>query len=114
MSYCRWSTDDFQCDLYIYEDVAGGWTIHVAGNRVLFTEELPPPVSMFEAGWVERHSLVMEWLGDETKHHRVDIELPHAGECFSEPTPAAAADRCEELKALGYQFPEYVIPDLLS
>lgn len=26
MSYCRWTHD---CDLYCYEDVTGGWTIHV-------------------------------------------------------------------------------------
>lgn len=33
MSYCRWSCDDFECDLYCYSDVSGGWTIHVAANR---------------------------------------------------------------------------------
>ncbi len=32
MSYCRWSTDEFRCDLYIYANVNGYWTIHVAGR----------------------------------------------------------------------------------
>lgn len=32
MSYCRWSSDDFECDLYCYADVRGGYTTHVAGR----------------------------------------------------------------------------------
>jgi hypothetical protein len=40
MSYCRWSSNDFQCDVYVYEDVAGGWTTHVACNRVVYSEPL--------------------------------------------------------------------------
>lgn len=34
MSYCRWSSDFGECDVYVYEDVAGGWTIHVAGRKL--------------------------------------------------------------------------------
>lgn len=33
MSYCRWSSDHFECDVYVYESVSGGWTTHVAGRR---------------------------------------------------------------------------------
>lgn len=33
MSYCRFSSDGFNCDVYVYEDCAGGWTTHVAANR---------------------------------------------------------------------------------
>lgn len=36
MSYCRWSSMNWQCDVYVYEDVSGGWTTHVAGSRRLF------------------------------------------------------------------------------
>ena len=25
MAYCRFSSDDFQCDLYVYADVSGGF-----------------------------------------------------------------------------------------
>lgn len=34
MSYCRWSSMDFKCDLYIYE-AEDGIAIHVASNRVI-------------------------------------------------------------------------------
>lgn len=35
MSYCRFSSNNFNCDAYIYEDVNGGWTIHLVANRVI-------------------------------------------------------------------------------
>lgn len=35
MSYCRWSCLDFKSDVYVYANINGAWTIHVAGNRVL-------------------------------------------------------------------------------
>lgn len=38
MSYCRWSSMNWMCDVYVYEDVGGGWTTHVAGRR----RALPP------------------------------------------------------------------------
>lgn len=33
MSYCRWSSMNWMCDVYVYEDVDGGWATHVAGRR---------------------------------------------------------------------------------
>ena len=36
MSYCRWSSMNWRCDVYVYEDVSGGWTTMVASNRRLF------------------------------------------------------------------------------
>jgi hypothetical protein len=34
MSYCRWSSDFFECDVYVYANVSGMWTTHVAGRRL--------------------------------------------------------------------------------
>lgn len=34
MSYCRWSSDNWKCDLYCYED-ANGYITHVADNRIV-------------------------------------------------------------------------------
>lgn len=33
MSYCRFSTDNFKCDVYAYESCMGGWQIHIATHR---------------------------------------------------------------------------------
>lgn len=108
MSYCRWSTDDFQCDLYIYEDVYGGWTIHVAGNRVVYTEPLPEPIELTDSNfddWWARRKIVDEMV---SRAEREPIGLPHDGARFNEPTAADAADRVRELRALGYKCPDDV------
>ncbi|NII53536.1 hypothetical protein [Luteibacter sp. SG786] len=112
MSYCRWSTDDFQCDLYVYESVGGFWSTNVAGNRIVYKEPLPAPVPYTAERfreWLERDERVFQMI-DEAD--RIDIDLPHAGESFEDPTPGACADRLEYLKGLGYRFPDDVIEAL--
>jgi hypothetical protein len=115
MSYCRWSSDDFQCDVYVYES-AHGWETHVAGQRpVLDVAALPPapsrtPDGQFDvAAWMVRHHAVMAQLdGCE----RRPIGLPHDGESFTDATPGECADRLEALRALGYNVPQGAIDAL--
>ena len=112
MSYCRWSSDDFQCDVYVYEDVGGGWTTHVAGNRIAgkLTPVGPFPEDKADMGaWFERHNTQMAEL---EKMERKPIGLPHDGESFNDPTPGECADRLESLRALGYNVPQYAIDNL--
>jgi hypothetical protein len=89
MSYCRWSTDNWKCDLYIYESVGDFWALHVAANRNVYTED-----------------------GNVDHDNHIPIDLPHAGEMFELATPGDCADKCEELRKLGYNFPDYVITTL--
>ena len=35
MSYCRWSTDSFDCDIYAYQHTDGGYRVHVSRNRLV-------------------------------------------------------------------------------
>jgi hypothetical protein len=110
MSYCRFSSDDFQCDVYVYEDCMGGWTTHVAGRRHVLKKPLPPPVDISDfKAWIRRDRKVRRIL-DRAK--MVDIGLPHDGECFNDPTPGECADRLEELRVLGYRVPQYAIDQL--
>lgn len=112
MSYCRWSSDDFQCDVYVYEDVSGGFTTHVASNRLVYAEPLPAHVP-FDAdnmdAWMERHGKVNA-MADRAD--RVDIGLPHDGESFNDDTASECADRLESLRSLGYIVPQYAIDAL--
>lgn len=56
MSYCRWSSMNWRCDVYTYEDVMGGWTTHVAGRRRVI-----PPIPDILGGQV---SMAMHrWSG---------------------------------------------------
>lgn len=114
MSYCRWSSDDFKCDLYVYECVDETWTIHVAGRRVV---ETVPPIR-----WPtnpEDTDQVADFIADHRARNafmdtvtHVPIGLPHDGETFKLASPGDCADKCAELIALGYHAPSHVIPDL--
>jgi hypothetical protein len=112
MSYCRWSSNDYQCDIYCYESVGDFFAIHVAGNRIVFCEPLPPPVEFkqgdFDA-WLARDRAVMDII---ERSERVAIGLPHDGESFDEPDAEAAANRLEYLKNLGYSVPQFAIDAL--
>ena len=112
MSYCRWSTNDFQCDVYVYEDVAGGWTTHVACNRVLYNEPLPDPVPFDKESidaFIERHNKVMEMVNNA---ERVPIGGPSDGQSFNDATPGKCADWLEVLRSEGYIVPQFAIDTL--
>ena len=116
MSYCRWSSDDFNCDLYVYADVSGGWTIHVAGNRIVgevprvdwpFDVECPEARDRFGLQLAAQSSFL------ETAERR-PIQLPHAGETFHEADPLACAAQIQRLLDLGYRAPAEVVAELLE
>lgn len=117
MSYCRWSSDDFACDVYVYEHVAGGWTTHVAKYRAMFDRStLPPPVHLGPeytkdeaAAFAERSRQLMDAA---TAADRVPIGLPHDGATFNDPTPGECATRLTRLRDAGYQVPQYAIDEL--
>jgi len=118
MSYCRWSSNDFQCDVYVYESDMG-FVIHVASNRLTWLVPLPKPYTGYGdefdfENWYHRHRTVMDLMDDETTHTRAPIGLPHDGETFVEDSPGRAATKLSELQALGYQVPDGVITDLLE
>lgn len=115
MSYCRWSTDDFQSDVYVYENTGGYWSIHVASNRIVYHQPLPEPVPLTPdtaESWHDRNVTIMEWIDDPEKSHREAIDLPHAGEDFRADTPQETAEILTELRWLGYRIPEGVIDEL--
>lgn len=109
MSYCRWSSDDFQCDLYCYEHCDGGYMTHVAGNRLVLTTPLPKPQPFTPENmkaWYRRHKRVERML---KKCKRVPIGGPHDGKSFWDETPQALLDRMLYLKQCGYRVPDYAI-----
>ena len=139
MSYCRWSSDNFMCDVYVYEDVNGGWTTHMAGNRPML-----PPIPELPLSWLPKingefdsetrtvrypnkwraafaYVVCTVWVWSHRIHFwslslipRRDIGLPHDGESFNDPTPSDCADRLEMLRRMGYRVPQRVIDALRS
>ncbi len=107
MAYCRWSSDNMECDLYAYEHVDGTWRIHVAVNR--YQEAIPPhPLGLGLTG--EEYQRAYEVRQAVLENARlVSLGLAHDGAAFVEPSLTAFRDRLLALRAAGYRFPNYVL-----
>lgn len=118
MSYCRWSSDDFQCDVYVWEDVAGGWRTEVAGRRFVFNE-LPEPVELprdytdeqFRA-WYDRRQQVGRMHGDESQGHWLELPTPEGGRSYWHDTAGECADNLERLRVAGFNVPQSAVETL--
>jgi hypothetical protein len=109
MSYCRLSSDDYQCDVYVY-DADNGIATFVAARKHVFAEPLPEPVPIEDVdAWLERYVAVQKIVdGAEL----VPIGLPYDGEFRDGQTPDEAAAWLEELRDTGYRVPQYAIDGL--
>ena len=120
MSYCRWSTNNFSCDLYCYEHVGGGFMTHVAGRRIKNIDEMPKTdASLISANrnemdvqealssYMEQSNAQAKWLSVNVE--RVEIGLPHDWEAFHDPDLESFLRRLLYLKQVGYHFPDSVI-----
>lgn len=114
MSYCRFSSDSFRCDVYVFDDVMGGITTYVAGNRSEGDTERPilPRYTEENAdAYFEADKALSEWLDTA---RRVPIELPHAGERFNHGNEKECGENLIRLKAIGYNIPQAVIDSLIN
>lgn len=109
MSYCRFSSDNWKCDLYCWE--GGGWHTHVAGNRIVGEV---PGVPHFTAdvdrdAWTIAHDVQMKFLNG---CERTEIDLLHAGDTFLDETLEGFEKTLLMLRALGYRFPDRVLTEV--
>lgn len=111
MSYCRWSTDNFGCDLYCYADVRGGYTTHVAGNKAIGDVPRVDMVGLLNGSAspeevAKQHAAQHEFL---MNCERRPLGLPHDGQSFNDPDLESFLARLLSLRAAGYRFPDYVL-----
>lgn len=114
MSYCRFSSDNFKCEVYVFDDCMGGITTYVAGNRcegVTPIPEVPPYTPETADEYFAADDAQMRWLDECT---RVFIDLPYAGQRFNHDTEKECAENLIMLKELGYNIPQYVIDTLME
>lgn len=108
MSYCRWSTDNFECDIYAYEDVNGGYTLHVASSR--FASKIPDASlslkDIGKPGWLEQHKGRQAVIDASPL---VAIGGEYDGLTFNEPDLDSFRSRLLQLREAGYAFPDYVL-----
>lgn len=114
MSYCRWSSDNWKCDLYCYADINGGWTTHVANRR--HTGDIP--TDRFD-DFIDGKITAKEFARLHKKHMDavesstlVAIGLAHDSATFSDATLEEFKNRLLMLRQEGYRFPDYVIDEI--
>lgn len=142
MSYCRFSSDNWWSDVYVYKS-AEGWVTHVAGRRGIIS---PVPDITFcrFSDWLFKRSgpvyhkdirrttyanprfaaVLRAWARFailwERFIHRTSLRLipmrpiglAHDGETLHADTPGECADTLEYLRSLGYRVPQRAIDAL--
>ncbi len=104
MSYCRWSSDNWACDLYCYES-DWGFVTHVAGQK--HTGEIPPiDWSLKGADLAASYSANLKAVQDSDM---APIGLAHDGASFTDGTLEAFKARLLMLREAGYRFPDEVL-----
>ena len=105
MSYCRFSSDDWRSDVYVYESECG-FQIHVAGNRIV--GDIPSvTVDLSDTdAFLLQYRAQMDTIAVAT---REKIILPYAGEYFVYTSAGETADWLEHLREVGYRIPGGVI-----
>ena len=116
MSYCRWSTDDYQCDAYVYAS-SDGRTCHIASRRRVGRPS--ERMARITSEWLDGTTNFREWRRridryDEELDALPSIDLTHAmaGKTFYTETAGEMAERLEELQSEGLNIPDYAILEL--
>ena len=110
MSYCRFSTDDFRSDVYVYD--GGNIILMIASNKYEYGNiKLPDPINLSDnpTAWFERYQTVRKILDTLP---RVPLDHPDAGKTFEYDSPGACADKLISLAAEGVYVPDNVIEAL--
>jgi len=140
MSYCRWSSDFGECDVYVYEHVDGGWATHVASRRL--NHRVPDEIRQMPRNTAKEYSAAYSaeraWRDaipsdeipcrvagkdgktepgiyrtpKETEYLDLATISPLAGETFRDETPGDCANRLELIRKSGLNVPQYAIDAL--
>lgn len=115
MSYCRFSSDNFCCDAYVYESCEGGFATHIASRRVP-PGSPPDPLTVFlstksQEDYEAAIKAVNAWRKTITLEK---IDHPEAGAFFNHGTARECAKNLLRLRGEGFLIPQYAIDALLS
>lgn len=112
MSYCRWSSDCYLSDVYVYE-ADEGVRIHIASGKYISdkTRPLKPPHFSSAKNMMAYIKECEIWVKTA---HTEPIGLPFDGQSFTFDTYQEAAKKLIELKNIGYMVPQFAIDSLLE
>ena len=111
MSFCRWSSDDWKCDLYAYESDEG-FVVHVAANR--YIERIPHLPSVQKTPmtkWMKAYRAQMKAVRGA---HSEKIGGTFDGQTLVYPSLKTMLEGILLLRTSGYNVPEFVISNIES
>lgn len=142
MSYCRWSSENYRSDVYVY---ASGdddsYHTCVAGNRlmwrpipqwpsswypnfdiqwsknqdkfeVIYPTRLKKIIAQTAFAFIRYYNKLHDWSFRFTPYQSIGDEF--AGECFTDNSPRECADRLLMLRGRGYYVPQRAIDGLIE
>ena len=110
MSFCRWSSDNFKCDVYAYEHVDGYFALHVASSKHVGDVPLLPDITKVSNDeWSKAHKIREDWLDT---HEVESIGLSCDGDDYELDTIEDLLDKMLELRKIGYHVPDYTIENI--
>lgn len=118
VSFCRWSSDDFQCDAYVWADVTGGFRTEIAGRRPIIDRAALPTVPSpddpdFGDRFVERHVALNAQLdAAHEANSYIDLPEPDGGRSYWHDSAAECAANLRRLQAAGFNIPDEAIAAL--
>lgn len=116
MSYCRWSSDNWQCDVYAYE-ADYGIVVDVAQRHRMFDPVYPYPLdSLYETltnQGMEAAQTLMDRQQLAVDHsHWIPLNPRYAGKNYYNLTKYEAANLLKTMKENGIHIPNSAIETL--
>lgn len=110
MSYCRWSSDGYQCDVYVYQSESGYETYVASRRRPQRIPDLrmTSPMDIEDSIRAQRAALI------DPANVPQPIGLSEDGASFNHETPRECAENLIRLKGLGYLVPQEAIEALME
>lgn len=109
MSYCRFSSDGFQSDVYVYESCHGGFTTYVAARR---RAKRIPDIDWTSDETIRASIAAQREALDDPDNVFIDLNLGADGAMFNDPSAKDCADRLIWLREKGYRIPQFAIDAL--
>lgn len=106
MSYCRFSSDNWKSDVYVYE-TDRGFMVDIAANR--FVGRIPRTLPINSPNWYKSYLKQSKYVH---KAKTVPIGGKFDGGYFLCSTRQELIEKLKMLKRAGYRIPKWVIPDI--
>ena len=113
MSYCRWSSMDYTCDVYAYGSQFG-YEIHLARGRRMGPQPYNPSYEFYSGNMsMDEFMPLYEIWNDSIKNSPVvHMDLPFENESFTLGDIEDFYDKLIELREVGYNFPDHVLDEV--